>query len=206
MRLLSRFSDRKEKNRALFVAVQSGAVSVLVPDSAVDTPPTHREPVDVKQSWTATVELLLDSGADIEARNEDGSTPLIWASAYAQTEVVKVLIHRGAKLDVTDNDGNTPLIAAACECALATMNSAYDTVKILLDMGCNVNARSKNGTTALMNAASGFGGASIVELLLQSGASPRLKDRHGNTALSLARRSHREDKVQLITNALARAN
>jgi ankyrin repeat protein len=206
VRLLGRFSDRKEKNRALFAAIQSGAVSVLVTDSPVETPPTQLEPIDAKQSWSSTIESLLESGADIEARNQDGSTPLIWAAQFAQTEAFKLLIRRGARLDVKDKTGNTPLIAAACECALATMNSAYDVVKILLDRGADVNARSKDGSTALMSAASGFGGAAIVELLLDHGADPTLKDHRGNTAISLAKQKDREDKVQLIKEAMFRSH
>jgi len=203
--LLARFSDTKTKNRALFAAAESGPVSIEVDPSKLPKPP-QGQPVEVEESWTATAESLLDSGADIEARNEDGSTPLIWAASFAQADTLNVLIRRGARLDVTDNQGNTPLIAAACECALATMNSAYGVVKLLLDHGARVNARSKDGTTALMNAAAGFGGVAIVKMLLDNGANPRLRNRQGDTALTLAQKRHREDKARLIREALGRHN
>lgn len=200
VRLLARFCDRKQKNRALFAAVEYGAVSILEMDSPVQSLTQH-EPVDLKQSWTTTVESLLDSGADIDARNQDGSTPLMWAAQFAQTEVLKILIRRGARIDVRDKSGNTPLIVAACECAMATMNSAYNVLKILLDQGVDVNARSKDGSTALMSAASGFGGPAIIKLLLDRGADPTLKDHKGNTAISLAQQKQRSDKVRVIKEA-----
>ena len=83
------------------------------------------------------------------------------------------------------------------------MNSTYDIVKTLLEKGANPNARDLEGTTALMNAASGFGGSAIVKLLLESGADPNAKDKHGNTALALALRSKRPDKVKLLKQATA---
>jgi ankyrin repeat protein len=205
--LLARFSDTKEKNRALFAAVEDGPVGVVEIDaSTLPIPPPSKPAAEVEQSWTATAESLLDSGAEIEARNEDGSTPLIWAAQFAQTDIFELLKSRGAKIGVRDKYGDTPLIVAACECAEARMNSAYDVVRILLDEGADVNARSKDGTTALMNAASGFGDAAIVKLLLDHGANPKLKDRRGNTVLTLARKRQREDKVRLIREARASTN
>jgi uncharacterized protein len=205
--LLARFSATKEKNGALLAAVEGGPVGVVEIDaSTLPIPPPSKPAAKVEQSWTATVESLLDSGAEIEARNDDGSTPLMSAASFAQTDIFKLLISRGAKIAVRDKGGYTPLIVAACECALATMNSAYDIVRLLLEAGADANARAKDGTTALMNAASGFGDAAIVKLLLDHGANPKLKDREGNTALTLARRRRREDKIRLIREALANAN
>jgi ankyrin repeat protein len=112
-----------------------------------------------------------------------------------------ILLERGANIQAKDKYGNTALIAAACECALATMNSTYDIVKLLLQKGADVNGRTHEGRTALMNAAFGFGDASILKLLLDSGADPTAKDKHGDTALALAVKSERPDKVQLLKQA-----
>ena len=200
--LLARLADTKQKNLALIWAVEGGPVVVK---EVVDAPgppvPMQNPTAYVEESWTATVEALLDSGADIEARDPDGSTPLLPAAAFAQTDVFKLLLRRGARVDVRDKDGNTPLIAASCECAVATMNDAYDVVKLLLEKGSDVNARASNGTTALMNAAGGFGGSAIVKLLLEHGADPRARDAQGKTALEYA--SDRPDKALLIRKALA---
>ena len=205
--LLARFSNSKEKNQALFAAVEAGPVTIEIRDApAQSAQPKNQAAAEIEESWTETVESLLASGADIEARNLEGSTPLIWAASFAQTDIVNLLLRRGARLDATDKYGNTPLISAACECAIATMNSAYDVTKMLLDHGAQVNARSKDGTTALMNAASGFGSVDIVKLLLNKGADPRAKDDHGNTPLLLARQRRRADKIRLLREALARAN
>jgi uncharacterized protein len=202
--LLARFSDTAAKNHALMVAIEGGPVTIEV-DPAKLPPnlasPPQKEALEVEESWTATVEILLNNGADIEARDDDGSTPLDWAAAFAQTDILKLLIQRGAKTDVTDKRGNTPLISAACGCALATMNSAYNVVKILLDQGAKVNARNQDGRTALMMASGMTGDASVLQLLLDNAADPGLKDHTGKTALRIAKECRREDKIAILKTA-----
>lgn len=197
---LARFSDTKAKNSALFAGVESGPVSIEIDVSTLPTPP-QSQPTEVEESWTETVESLLDSGADIESRNEDGSTPLIWAASFAQADVLKLLLSRGAMLNVRDKSGNTPLTAAACQCAVATMNSADEVIKILLDTGADVNARNHDGDTALMMASGMTGDASILKLLLDHGADLRARNKDGQTALAIAKQARREDKIQVLKKA-----
>jgi ankyrin repeat protein len=78
---------------------------------------------------------------------------------------------------VRDKNGMTALVAAACECAIATMNSTYDIVRMLLEKGANANSQTNDGTTALMKAVAGFGEVAIVELLLDYGADPAAKNK-----------------------------
>ena len=48
---------------------------------------------------------------DIDARNEDGNTPLHWAARYGQTEIVQALITAGAEMDAMSKSGRTRFIA-----------------------------------------------------------------------------------------------
>lgn len=203
--LLQKGASIREKNQALFEAAEGGPVVIQMADPEPPTGEAKERGAVPDSPYVATVALLLKKGAQIEARNEDRSTSLIWAAGHAQTDIVKFLLRRGSNVNATDKYGNTALIAAACECALATMNSAYDVVKALLEKGSDVNARSQDGTTPLMNAAGGFGDASIVKLLLDHGADPMAKDNLGKTALSLARQSNRPDKVRALKAAMAKA-
>jgi len=203
--LLGKTSDYKEKNEALIESVRGGPVVIRMADTptSAQTGSVTREIPE--EPWVRTVRLLLDNGADLEARDEEGATPLLRAAAYGQTEIFELLIQRGATIRVRDKRGMTPLMAAACECALATMNSTYDIVRILLEKGANVNAQDHDGTTALMNAAAGFGGAAIVRLLLDHRANPAARNKHGETALTLAAQGDRQDKVQLLKKAMAKS-
>jgi ankyrin repeat protein len=203
--LLAKTADYKEKNEALIESVRGGPVVIQMADTPTGAQTGHvtREIPDAP--WVKTVRLLLDNGADIEARDDEGATPLISAAAYGQIEIFELLIQRGASIRARDKRGMTPLMAAACECALSTMNSTYDIVRILLEKGANVNAQDHDGVTALMTAAAGFGSAAIVRLLLDHGANPAARNKRGETALTLAAQQDRQDKVRLLKKAMSKA-
>ncbi|KAL7956687.1 ankyrin repeat-containing domain protein [Trichoderma compactum] len=76
------------------------------------------------------VKLLLDQGANIEAKDDDGDTPLISAIRIGNGNagVVKLLLDRGADVEVEDEYGNTPL-------QFAKRQGYEDVVKLLLDRG-----------------------------------------------------------------------
>jgi len=52
---------------------------------------------------------LIDSGADVNAKNKDGDTPLHTATWKGNIEIVKLLIENGANLNIQDSNGKTPL-------------------------------------------------------------------------------------------------
>jgi len=58
------------------------------------------------------VKLLIKAGADINAKNEYGDTPLIVASRYNQMDIVKLLIKAGADINIKNKGGNTALMIA----------------------------------------------------------------------------------------------
>src|SRR6266702_5168064 len=57
--------------------------------------------------------LLLECGANADAEDKAGNTPLHLASFWGRTEVMRLLLDHGAILDVEDNEGRTPLRMAS---------------------------------------------------------------------------------------------
>ena len=57
---------------------------------------------------TEIVRILIAAGADVNARDNDGETLLIWAADHGHTEFAKTLIAAGADLNVKDNNGERP--------------------------------------------------------------------------------------------------
>ena len=74
------------------------------------------------------VKELLDSGADKDAKNNYGWTPLIRACAHVHLEVVKLLLEYGADKEAKNNYGSTPLI-------IASFHGYTEVVKLLLEYG-----------------------------------------------------------------------
>jgi ankyrin repeat protein len=62
---------------------------------------------------TETIEVLLEHGADVTARNDTHSTPLHLAASMGSHEVMRLLIKHGANINALDGNLKTPLHLAS---------------------------------------------------------------------------------------------
>jgi hypothetical protein len=98
--------------------------------------------------------LLIDKGAQLEAKDWMGWTPLHWAASQGHVEIVRLLCDRGADVEARTNDnayraGSRPLHWAA-------MYGHISVVKELIEeRNAEINAIDDNGWTALLWARSG---------------------------------------------------
>lgn len=132
------------------------------------------------------VDMLIKAGADVNARNNDGKTPLMLAAECNTSDVVDMLIKAGADVNAQDNERKTPLMKAV------EWNQDSAVTEILIKSWADVNARDIYGKTVLMNAAEKAENPEIVKLLLQSGAKVKSWTdlfRMGNTALDYAEKN-----------------
>ena len=91
---------------------------------------------------TTGIERLLAAGADIDAKDPAGSTPLIIASAHGHDETAKWLIENGVEIDATSMLGDTALHAAAFLCH-------SELTALLIEKGADVNHKNNRGETPL---------------------------------------------------------
>lgn len=142
------------------------------------------------------IEALLKSGVKVDSIFEGGITALIYVSAQPQTykshhstlaalEGIKALIKAGANVNAKDFLGNTPLTKAATF-------KHVETVKVLIDAGADVNMPGLAGNTPLICACLySAPPQTLLNILLDSGANPKVKGEKGRRAIDYARQ-HKE--------------
>jgi ankyrin repeat protein len=137
----------------------------------------------------ATMKLLLDAGADVNAKNRRRSTPLLWA--IRDEAKVRLLLDRGAAINAPQADGRTPLYEAA------SLGNGDAIVRLLLEKGADPNIATANGQTPLM-AAAARGNVETMRLLIAKKATVDAKNGAGATALMAAAASRDPRAVALL--------
>jgi len=165
-----------------------------------------------RQGSLDAAKVLVDAGADKNARDPDLSTPAIIATINSHYDVAAMLVERGADPNLADTSGMAALYAAVDMNMPAEIYgrpnrkststiSALDLMKVLLAHGANVNAQLRSatvqrahtpgdgllgaGATPLMRAAR-TGDAAAMRILLEHGADPAMTTSNHTTALMFA--------------------
>jgi ankyrin repeat protein len=141
----------------------------------------------------AGVRTLLQTGADVNAAQVDGTTALHWAADHDDAETVTLLVRAHANVNAVNRYGVPPL-------ALASTNGNAAIVTLLLEAGADANATMKGGETALMLAARS-GNAEAVKALLVRGAKTDARERRGQTALMWAAAEGHAAVVRVLIEA-----
>ena len=76
---------------------------------------------------TEAVRALLKRGANLEAQDKDGKTPLLWAAERGHTEIVRLLLAQGANREARDREGLT-----AYDLALLSSEGKHEAILNLL--------------------------------------------------------------------------
>jgi ankyrin repeat protein len=95
-------------------------------------------------SRTESVTALLDAGAKVDETDLDGITSLSWATIANRVDMAKLLIQRGADVNHVDKKGMTPLLYSA---SIDFGDSAI--IELLIQSGAHIDARNREGLTAL---------------------------------------------------------
>jgi len=143
-------------------------------------------PIAVEYADTKMVELLLKSGANVEAVNtkKQGSTSLMIASRLGLVKMVILLLKYGANIETRDCCGSKAL-------HYASRHGRDDVVRLLLNpqidgvAGAHVNARNFNRHTPLHYALRRSHNVKVVASLLEYGADMNIKNHNNKTFLEL---------------------
>lgn len=145
---------------------------------------------DETQNMLQLIEAMLEGNeVDINTRDAQGKSLLMWAIYMEQKEAAYMLIQGGADVHVN--------VAGVTALTMAASRGYQDIVQLLLDVGADVNSKDRFGATALMVAAREWR-TEAVKILLAAGADLNVQDAIGETALMKAARHGYQDIVQLL--------
>ena len=130
------------------------------------------------------VNALVEAGADVNARNESGWTPLHGAISASHLEGVKVLVKSGADVNARNESGNISLHSVGSYYT-TLREERVEVVRILIAAGADVDARNGGGETPLHSFAVS-GPAEAVEVLIEAGADVNVRSKLDNTPMHKA--------------------
>ncbi|UCG55671.1 MAG: ankyrin repeat domain-containing protein [Phycisphaerales bacterium] len=136
------------------------------------------------------VKSLVEGGADINAQDRQGWTPLQTAIRRQQKEIAEYLVEKGADVKIADSVGQTAL-------HVACFKGSAELTTLLIGKGADINARDRAGQTPLHFAAE-HGWKDVVEVLIAKGADVNLQTPRGENALSKAERRRQQEVVELL--------
>jgi ankyrin repeat protein len=114
------------------------------------------------------IALLLAHGADVHARSKTGETALMETAIRGDVAATKLLLDKGADVNIADHRGYTPLLLAA-----QYDGDSPELVRLLLARGADLNATAE-GETALSLAAK-RGETEVTKVLREASAAARTK-------------------------------
>jgi ankyrin repeat protein len=159
----------------------------------------------VQNRQIESARLLIESGADISARDVHGRTPLHFSS-FGGSEMVLALIEKGADIHTRDRMGRTSLHYAARGVNINVINC-------LVELGSDINAKDASGWSPLMHAcswdesAADLGGDDtmcVIGEILRLGGRVNARTFRGLTALHFVCALGRQDSAMQLVGSGAR--
>ena len=137
---------------------------------------------------------LLDKGADVNAHNEWGLTPVMLAAQYNHSvAVLNALIAAGADIHEAEPKYRSNALHLA-----ANSSKNPKVIEALLAAGANIDARNYLGETALIMAVNSNDETKITTQLIKSGADINARDYQGHSVLDYAKVAKRTYIVNLL--------
>ncbi|KAI1052302.1 hypothetical protein LB507_007580 [Fusarium sp. FIESC RH6] len=173
----------------------------------------------------ALIESLIQSGTEVNSKDENGQTPLHYAAERGLIDCIKVLVDHGADLRITDDSGFSPTLWAVISGQEhAAQHLLFESTYSLVtntDMDSALTWAARMGRTAIartiiarvglvlgthLQEAAASGHISIVTMLLDYGYDPNHRDRDGWSAIHYAAEEGHLEIIRLLLKFGAELN
>ena len=121
------------------------------------------------------LQCLIDAGADLSIKDNDGNTALHWAAFERDSEVEAALMMAGADINIRNKKGETPL-------SIAAGRGNNKVLQSLIEAGADLNIQDNEGDTAFHSAAIERQ-SEVGAVLIKAGADLNIRNKKGETAL-----------------------
>ena len=162
---------------------------LLLTGVAAQTPPAGDRVYQAIRGNDLTALDTLIRSEGVDAKDAQGQTPLMVATAFGSIEAVRMLVAGGADVRAANGAGLTALHFAADDAAKT---------RLLLDAGADVHAVTQMGRTPLIVAAATSQSADVIRLLLARGAKVNVADSAGVTPLLAAANADNREAADLL--------
>jgi len=153
--------------------------------------------IAIQSNQLKCINVLLERGVNVNAKDIFENTPLILASRNGQIEVVKLLIEKGADVNAKYSDENALI--------LALKNGHTEVGKLLIEKGVEVNEKMRDGNTTLFLALE-RGYIEVVKLLIDRGAEFKATERLLYNTLILVSANGHLEAVKFLIEMGAKVN
>jgi hypothetical protein len=131
-------------------------------------------------------QFLIENGADLNIQNNRGDTALIFAIELSNKNAIELLIKKGANVNITNNKKENAIFYTPND---ENHTNVLEMMKLLIEANINVNQQDEQGETILMKlirSGKPYAQTQYIQLLLDNGADPNLKNISGYNVLDQA--------------------
>ena len=144
-----------------------------------------------------TVAKLLQQGADVNATDSFGLTPLMRAALFnSNADVIKILVAAGADVFAREPQYKSTALQLA-----ANHNPSPKVIEALVEAGSDIHDVNYLGETALLMAVNSGNETKVISALIRAGSDVNARDYQDRSALDYARMSRRSYVVKLLKEA-----
>lgn len=168
----------------IFDACKDGDISVvkdLLTQANIEDTDSHGRTlliISINERKEDIVELLIQQGANLNAKNESGNCALILASSNGLNKIVHQLLINGANPNIRSKQQRSCLM-------MASKFNRPEIVELLIKKGAHLNYKSREGDTALMGAVDSKH-HNITEILIKAGADISIKNNEDRDPFAIA--------------------